>query len=264
MSSERGTIIIPAHNEEQVIAQTLQNLAELDLSVYTALVVCNGCTDKTAEVARRTLPDASVIEIEEAGKILAIEAAEALKPAYPVVYMDADISMTSSEIENLVQQAINYDGLITPEPEMDLAQTSWLVRRFYEEWLSTDFVRVLGFGAGVYVLSEAARKKFRDWPDIINDDGYLRYVFGPDEIKVSAAKSRVRAPRSLVDLLRIKIRSRYGNRQLREKFGDPPYSLRYQPGSLIGAIVYYSVNLATLAGALWQQHVTGFIWYRDR
>ncbi len=63
------SVIIPAHDEGSVIARTLEAMTngaapgELDV-----IVVCNGCTDDTAAVARRFGPPVRVIETDIAGK----------------------------------------------------------------------------------------------------------------------------------------------------------------------------------------------------
>lgn len=52
--------VIPAHNEEAVIAATLRSV----VGVYHAedvFVFCDNCNDQTAEIARRFLPDGNVI-----------------------------------------------------------------------------------------------------------------------------------------------------------------------------------------------------------
>ena len=47
------TVIIPAHNEESEIARCLDALRPSDRPAeLQVIVVCNGCTDGTASVAR--------------------------------------------------------------------------------------------------------------------------------------------------------------------------------------------------------------------
>ena len=47
------SIIIPAYNEENFIGNTLKSVFDSDFTgTYEVLVICNGCTDKTAQVAR--------------------------------------------------------------------------------------------------------------------------------------------------------------------------------------------------------------------
>ena len=48
-------ILVPAHNEEQLLPETLRNLSQLDYphALYAVHVVADNCTDQTAELARR-------------------------------------------------------------------------------------------------------------------------------------------------------------------------------------------------------------------
>lgn len=46
------SVIIPAHNEQHYLRQTLESLKRQDYDWFEVIVVANGCTDSTAEVAR--------------------------------------------------------------------------------------------------------------------------------------------------------------------------------------------------------------------
>ena len=54
------TVIVPAYNEEQWIAEKIRNLASLDYprDKLTIIVACDGCTDNTAEIAQDTIQEA--------------------------------------------------------------------------------------------------------------------------------------------------------------------------------------------------------------
>src|SRR6478735_2382051 len=48
------SVVIPAHNEAQVIEPNLRALlAGVEPGAFEVVVVCNGCTDATADIARR-------------------------------------------------------------------------------------------------------------------------------------------------------------------------------------------------------------------
>jgi glycosyltransferase involved in cell wall biosynthesis len=51
-ASRTISIVIPAHNEEGYLGQTLDALNRQKYPSFEAIVVANGCTDRTAEVAR--------------------------------------------------------------------------------------------------------------------------------------------------------------------------------------------------------------------
>ena len=63
MHEQPFTVIIPAHNEAQVIercllAMSADTVAPQDMQV---IVAANGCSDNTAQLARRVAPQAIVI-----------------------------------------------------------------------------------------------------------------------------------------------------------------------------------------------------------
>ncbi|MEI7027234.1 glycosyltransferase family 2 protein [Paenibacillus sp. y28] len=51
---KRFAILVAAHNEEQVVGALLENLKKLDYpkELYDVLVICDNCTDRTADITR--------------------------------------------------------------------------------------------------------------------------------------------------------------------------------------------------------------------
>src|ERR1043166_660735 len=49
----RISVIIPAHNEERYLGATLDALQRQDYRWFETIIVANGCSDRTAEIARR-------------------------------------------------------------------------------------------------------------------------------------------------------------------------------------------------------------------
>lgn len=106
------TIVMLAWNEEDVIAQTIRSLA--GQSVWSSLfsvnliLYCNGCTDRTAEVAREafasSMPDAldaiRIVDTQIAGKSRAWNAVvhDVSDPATDYfLFLDADIVFASDD-----------------------------------------------------------------------------------------------------------------------------------------------------------------------
>ena len=91
-SKPLGSVVIPAHNEDAVIERCLDALftgiaaEELDV-----IVVCNGCTDDTAERARQLPYPVRVLELERAHKPAALRAGDAAALVLPRLYLDADV-----------------------------------------------------------------------------------------------------------------------------------------------------------------------------
>src|SRR5262245_41771727 len=92
-----GSVVIPAHNESVAIGRCLEALftgvapGELDV-----VVVCNGCADNTADLARSTGHPARVLELEAASKPAALRAGDGLARAFPRIYLDADVVLYGS------------------------------------------------------------------------------------------------------------------------------------------------------------------------
>ncbi len=89
-----ASIVVAAHNESSVIRRLLSQLVgpalkdELDI-----VVVANGCTDDTAEVARSFGPPVQVLSLATASKREALAAGNRAATAFPRVYVDADVEL---------------------------------------------------------------------------------------------------------------------------------------------------------------------------
>jgi glycosyltransferase involved in cell wall biosynthesis len=59
------SFVIPAHNEETLLGRTLEQLRSSAVALgrrYELIVVADGCTDATADVARRA--EARILEVD--------------------------------------------------------------------------------------------------------------------------------------------------------------------------------------------------------
>ncbi len=210
------TIIIPAYNEETVIEDTLVSLGSGELEDFNIIVACNGCTDNTIDIIRRRFSAVHCLETEEAGKILAIRCAEALNPGFPRLYLDADIHLSISAVRNLFKAAIKYDDkLVVPSSSIRKQKCSLFVRAYYKIWYESPFVRQHGYGAGAYILTQTARSKFEQWPNVISDDGFVRLFFKKNELRIICDSiASVAAPKTLFQLIKTKSRIKSGALEL--------------------------------------------------
>src|SRR5579872_5966672 len=97
------SIVIPAYNEERVIARLLRSVTsgaepgELDV-----VVVCNGCTDDTAKLAAGVRPDVvRVIETGVGNKTYALNLGDKAASGFPRIYVDADVVVTLDTVRAL-------------------------------------------------------------------------------------------------------------------------------------------------------------------
>jgi len=182
----------------------------------SVVVICNGCADNTATLAKKFEPKILVIESPVPSKTNAINLGEKHASSFPRIYMDADTKLTEGSLDKIIEILKNGQYLaVSPTPRMDLSNSNWFVKAYYDIWLSLPYSQQGMMGAGVYALSEEGRKRFGRFPDIIADDGYVRALFKEHErCNVEGAYSIVTAPTSLHWLIKIKTRSRMGQWQL--------------------------------------------------
>ena len=94
-------VVIAAHNEEAVIGRCLRRLlAGAEPGEFDVVVVANGCTDRTAEVAR-DFPGVRVIELDQAGKAAALNAGDRASEVFPRLYLDADVLLGTADARAL-------------------------------------------------------------------------------------------------------------------------------------------------------------------
>ncbi len=195
------SVIIPAHNEEPVIERGLRSLTQgAARSELEVIVACNGCNDKTAQIARQFGSPVRVIETEIASKANALNLGDMSASGFPRLYMDADVVMTIGSIREIVK-ALEVKGVLAAAPAVRtvfLAETSWAVRAYYEFWMALPYVQEGMMAAGAYAVNREGRKRFGSFPDVIADDGYFRLQFGPTErVEVRNAVSTVYARQTL-------------------------------------------------------------------
>jgi glycosyltransferase involved in cell wall biosynthesis len=166
-------IIVPAHNEAATIRRSLDGLADLagDADV---VVVCNGCTDDTAEVVARAAPWARLVELSEPSKPAALNAGDAAVTSMPRLYLDADVRLTADGVRRLA--AWLEPGELTavaPTPRYEVEGASWIVRSHYRIWTELNTPVNAIYGTGAMMVSANGRACFGDWPDVIADDYFL-------------------------------------------------------------------------------------------
>lgn len=217
------SVIIPAHNEAAVIGRCLDALtrdaSEGELEV---VVVCNGCEDDTASVARSFGGDVHVIETPVGSKPGALNLGDRAASIFPRFYIDADVVLSVQDLRRLAQRLEHGSVLaVAPLPKFDLTGCSWPVRAYYDIHTRLPAYKEGIGGSGVYGLSMEGRRRFLEFPMVTADDGLIRLQFRSDEREtVETARSVVWPPKTLRELMAIKTRSHLGNVELKAAFPD--------------------------------------------
>jgi glycosyltransferase involved in cell wall biosynthesis len=273
------SVVIAAHNEEEVVGRCLDGLlqAPWDADLEIA-VVCNGCTDRTADVARAR-KGVRVVETPKPSKTTALNVGDGAVSGFPRFYVDADVALPFESVRRIASRLAKGDALAAaPIMEIDLRGASIAVRAYYRVWMRLPYVREGMIGVGVYALSEEGRRRFATFPDVIADDGYVRMMFNSSErVRVDDAPVRVYAPARLSDLIRIKTRSRLGRYELGARFPElvareraaKSYSsalgtVVVRPWLWPAALFYAIVVLQSLRRARAQADaIDNYVWERD-
>ena len=112
------SIIVPVYNEEKVVKESIQSLLELDYSNYEIIVVNDGSTDKTREVAetlvgyqegKNSLVKVSLINKPNGGKAKALNAGIRLSKAEIVLCMDGDSQLSEDSVKLAVRHFTNME-----------------------------------------------------------------------------------------------------------------------------------------------------------
>jgi glycosyltransferase involved in cell wall biosynthesis len=213
----RATILIPAHNEADVIGRTLWYLSRgLPMGHVRVVVIANGCTDSTAARARAGLPQALVIETDRPGKCNALNLGyEAAAKDAPIICLDADLDVTAEAIAALLAPLADNTAMAScGQMDVDTSGVAPAVRVFYQGWRTNPYFARGKFG-GLFALSPEGAARVFPLPEITADDEFIRRSFAPaDTAFVPGCSFVARAPRTLASLVRVRRRSLRGAREV--------------------------------------------------
>jgi len=276
------SIVIPAHNEALVIARLLDSLLadsspEDDTDI---VVVCNGCTDETAQIAAARGPRVRVVEIPVPSKHAALRAGDDHARGFPRLYVDADVVITDADVRALAEPlADEASGILATAPErhIPLAGCAWPVRAYYRVWQRLPAVRQGLFGRGVIAVSKSGHARIAELPPLMADDLAASLAFGPGErLVVDAARVVVRPPRTWSDLIKRRIRAMVSTAQVEQQHKSPDEAsartgkadlialLRENPELLPGVVVFVAAAVTARRRARKAIRAQDFgTWLRD-
>ncbi|WP_157981726.1 glycosyltransferase [Protaetiibacter intestinalis] len=237
--SARMSVIVPAHDEAHVLAVNLARMTSgIPRDALQFVVVANGCSDDTAEIARAAGVD--VVELATGSKIAALNAGDAAARYAARAYVDADVRVSGETLLALAELLTHSDGPLVASPRftVDTRFSSLFVRAHYRVWEHTDYRRSGHIGSGVYALSARGRMRFDRFPEVIADDRYVQQLFSPAERALLPGHSfEVPAPRTLRAQIRRATRIQRGNDELAERFPElRSESVVSRAGGLLGRI----------------------------
>lgn len=122
-SDKHAVVLVPAHNEETIVAATIESLRPELAPGDRIVVIADNCTDTTAEVSRQA--GADVIERHDTsklGKIYALgHAVRSLASSSPdvIVVFDADCRTAPGAIRRLVDEVAACDSPVQAQYLLD-------------------------------------------------------------------------------------------------------------------------------------------------
>lgn len=229
-----ASLLVPAHDEERVLPRLLASVARAARTTAVEVVVAaNGCSDSTAEGARRSGLAHHVLELATPSKHGAVLAADDIASHHPRIICDADLELGEGMIDALVAPILAGEVLATaPRRVLETTGCSGLVRAYYRVWEELPSVRSGLFGRGVIALGPEGMRRFRAMEAMLSDDLALSEAFAEHERLVVAAEVVVRVPRTVADLLRRRARVVEGNTEADER-GLRTAAARTTPADLV-------------------------------
>jgi len=282
-ASRALSVIVPAHDEAAVIERCLTSLQRgAERRAVQIVVVCNGCSDQTAAIARRVAPEAVVVETPVPAKHAALQLGDEHALHFPRCYVDADVVVSPGALD-LVADVLDGSEVLAaaPRPLFDLSRSGPGARRFLALWQHAPYFTDDLVGSGFYALSEAGRGRFGSFPPVVGDDYFIASLFTRQERRgVDGGTFTPLLPVSLRGLVSIHVRHYAANRELAAWLtasGQHPdleplaqtrggwlQPFLRRPAWWPSAGLYLGVKAAARAGGLYKQRYGSMSWNRDQ
>ena len=288
------TALIPAYNEQTVIAQTIASLLRSDEPPDEILVIDDGSTDGTADFVEATFgaePTVRVLRQANAGKSAALNLGIAEATGDVLVCADADTQFASDTVRRLVRHFA--------DPRVGAVAGNVKVgnrRNLLTRWQSLEYITSQNLERLAYSLGDAITVvpgAVGAWRRraVLDADGYLTDTHAEDmdlTWRLHRAGWRVRteqgavayteAPETLQPLLKQRFRWTFGTLQCLWKHRDALGSSGWFGWVVLPSIWLFNVGFqllaplvdlqvlvaAVLAGrSLWTQHFAQLDWQPD-
>jgi glycosyltransferase involved in cell wall biosynthesis len=224
------SLVIPAHNEREVLHATLEAVVNQDFDgEIDIVVVANGCTDDTVDVARSFQTSArrrgrslTVCELAASSKPAALNHGDQEKRFDCTMYLDADVVLSSNAIDRVYHALHGHTPVPIAAPRLEVAPSRSRVTRSYGRvWSRIPYIERRVRGVGCYAVSAPGRSRWQKYPDLMADDRFARLHFRADEQKlVQGASYSWPLPEGARELVRVRARWLLGNDELRRARPD--------------------------------------------
>jgi glycosyltransferase involved in cell wall biosynthesis len=223
------SVIIPASNEESYIGDCLGALfaTPTPQGGAEAIVVANGCKDRTADVARgfafraqATGWQLTVLDLPQGGKPGALNEGDRAAQGDLRAYLDADVVVSPPLMAQLVGALAGHAPTYASGSAVVPPAKSWVTRAYARLWQRLPFARSVAPGYGLFAVNAAARARWGDFPAIISDDTFVRLQFRPSERVQVAASYRWPMIEGFSALVRVRRRQDAGVAEIAAQWPD--------------------------------------------
>jgi len=264
------SIIIPAYNEEKVIANTIEALLSEDYPKKEIIMVNDGSTDKTLEVGNRYKNQIKILSKENGGKATAMNYALRYCSGEIIVVVDADTIIGLGSLKELMQgfqsdkvaavagnvKIRNVNNLITGCQSLEYIASIQVARRVFDYFGS---IPIVPGALGAFRKSALIAAGIYDKSTIVEDfDCTLKVAKSGFTVSGNVkAIAYTEAPNTLKDFIKQRKRWYRGNLQVYKRhfdiFRNPRFGFLQRlsfPFMLLSAIIMPIVGFLVLASTI--------------
>ncbi len=237
------SVLIPAHNEEAAIADTVRSALSADYPRIEVVVVDDGSTDATAEILERQFagdPRVRVHHQPNRGKPAALNQALAMATGEIVITIDADTVIEPDTVRRLVRNFVDPRIAAVAGNVKVRNRTRWLTRWQALEYITSQNMEKRAFdllncitvvpGALGAWRADVVRAAGGFAPDTLAEDTDLTFSIRRHGGRISyddMARAHTEAPETAEALIKQRFRWTYGTLQAvwkhRDTLGRPRY-----------------------------------------
>jgi hypothetical protein len=153
--------------------------------------------------------DVRVVETTLASKRHALDLGDALARSDLRLYVDADVRLDTLSARRLVAElTVDTARLAVPVPHREVEHATWPVRAFYRVWMALPASK--GWESGAYGVSASGCSRLIAGRGPADDLAAVLSFAPGERVIVDGASTRVRIPRTAMDLVRVRTRVRAG------------------------------------------------------
>jgi len=239
-SYPRVTIIVPAYNEENCLGQTIEALLEVDYPYKEIIVVDDGSTDKTYDIATRYKGEGvTVLRRPNGGKTAALNYGLLFAQGEIVVTVDADSLVSRGALKEIVRRfedqrvsavagnvkVLNRHSLLTKCQALEYIVDINMFRRAFDIFGA---VPCIPGCLGAFRKEVLAGVGFYDPSTLTEDfDSTVKVLKAKGSVRACDARVYTQAPETLKDFYRQRLRWYRGNLQTiirhKDAFANPRF-----------------------------------------